>query len=352
MELTVSRGAVGTPAYMAPEQARDPHQGSVASDVYSLGATLLFAATGHPPYQGASVMDVLARLATEPPDLSGLPAELTGLVTACLERVPRARPTSAAILAQLGQFTESQVSSDQEHAYLPEPAMALIGEYQRNPQLGVDSGGGEHGDETTDASFTELPAGYKVRSRRKPGFSGRARAPPEQSAGPGWWRWLTAHLAWAGWVSVGAALVVGGVILGASLTSSGSTTPAPPPAPLTGCAAAADNGAPGHGAALCMAQVSGDAGTAFVVRGSGFAPQTPVTVTVTGLSPPPASTKIMDSTSPVRPVTAKNGTISVNVSQLFPASFPLGLFTVEVTGADGAHASTQFRVIPPSAPPN
>ena len=50
MELTVSRGAVGTPAYMAPEQARDPHQGSVASDVYSLGATLLFAATGHPPY--------------------------------------------------------------------------------------------------------------------------------------------------------------------------------------------------------------------------------------------------------------------------------------------------------------
>ena len=79
MDLTVSRGAVGTPAYMAPEQARDPHQASVASDVYSLGATLLFAATGHPPYAGASVMDVLARLANEPPDMSGLPAELADL---------------------------------------------------------------------------------------------------------------------------------------------------------------------------------------------------------------------------------------------------------------------------------
>ena len=74
---------------MAPEQARDTHEASVASDsVYLLGATLLFAATGHPPYQGATVMDVLARLATEEPDLSGLPDELTELISACM--APRA----------------------------------------------------------------------------------------------------------------------------------------------------------------------------------------------------------------------------------------------------------------------
>jgi hypothetical protein len=302
-------------------------------------------------------MDVLARLATEPPDTSGLPAELTELVTACMERVPRARPTSAAILAQLGQFTESQLSPTQEHAYLPEPAMALIGEYQRNPQLGIDLVSGEHGDETTDASFTELPAAYKVRSRRKPGFSGRGWPRPEKPeqpayAGPGWWRWLRAHLAWAGWASAGAALVIGGVILGASLTSSGSTGGAasgPPPAPSTGCGSAAQGGSSAHGPALCMVQVSGDSGTAFVVHGSGFAPQTPVTVTVTGIGLPPANINIMDSTSPIRPVTGKNGTLSLPVSQLFRAPFPLGLYTVQVTGADGAKASTQFRVIP-SAP--
>src|SRR5499427_10505685 len=81
VQLTVTRGALGTPAYMAPEQARDTRQATMASDIFSLGATLLYAATGHAPYQGETVMDVLVRLATEPPDMAGLPGELTDLVT-------------------------------------------------------------------------------------------------------------------------------------------------------------------------------------------------------------------------------------------------------------------------------
>src|SRR5215475_15687448 len=101
IQLTLTRGSVGTPAYMAPEQARDTRQATTASDVYSLGATILYAATGHGPYQGDSVMDVLVHLATEPPDLSGLPPDLSDVVLACLERDPRRRPTSASVLAYL-----------------------------------------------------------------------------------------------------------------------------------------------------------------------------------------------------------------------------------------------------------
>ena len=362
MDLTVSRGTVGTPAYMAPEQARDPHQASVASDVYSLGATLLFAATGHPPYAGASVMDVLARLATEPPDTSGLPAELADLIMACMERVPRARPTSSAMLAQLGLFTEAQaaggVDSAEEHGYLPAPAMALIGEYQRSPVFATIAPAPEaRGEESTAASLPELPAAYKPRrkaGRGRPGQerkTGRGRPGQEHPADArsGWRQWLRTHLGWVGWTAVGAALVVGGVILGASLTSSGSSLgSSPPPPPPTACRS---SGPVSQGPVVCMVQASGNPGTTFVVHGTGFAPRTPVTVAITGVGPPPTSANIMAGTATIKPVTGQDGTLSFTVNRLFTSQFPLGLFTVEVTGSHGAQASTQFMVIPASVRP-
>jgi hypothetical protein len=332
----------------------------VASDVYSLGATLLFAATGHPPYAGASAMDVLARLATEPPDASGLPAELADLIMACMERVPRARPTSSAMLAQLGLFTEGQafggIDPAEEHAYLPAPAMALIREYQISPQFATVAPAHEaRGEESTSASFTELPAAYKPPRRRKLG-RGRSRQEHPVDAGSGWRQWLRTHLTWVGWTAVGAALIVAGVILGASLSSSGSPPGgvSPPPAPLTVCGPSGPVRAPGqpsNAPVVCMVQASGDPDTTFVVHGTGFDPRVPVTVTMTGVGPPPASANIMDSTATIKPVTSQDGTLSFTVNRLFPTPFPLGLFTVEVTGYHGAKVSTQFVVIPGSAPP-
>src|SRR5436309_5988805 len=162
MGRTTSRGAVGTPAYMAPEQARDTREASVASDVYSLGATLLFAATGHPPHAGASVMDVLARLATEEPDLSGLPGELSEVTTACLHRLPRHRRTSRAMLVQLAIFPLTQAAPANAYSSLPEQVMALIAEYQRSPQIGpLGESDRERAEDATSASYTELPASYK-----------------------------------------------------------------------------------------------------------------------------------------------------------------------------------------------
>jgi serine/threonine protein kinase len=330
MGVSTSRGTVGTPAYMAPEQARDTQQASAASDVYALGATLAFAATGHPPYQGDTVMDVLARLATEEPDLSGLPGELTELIAACLQRVPRDRPTSSAMLARLGQFTETRPGA---HSYLPDAAMALIAQYQRNPLLASGQPRQEDtGGDGTSASYTELPASYQPKkSPRRP----RGRR-----------RWVKAHLAWIGWVSVGAALVVGGVILGASLTGNSNPTGLPPLAPLTVCGTQA---VAGH--MLCMNRSQGDPAADFIVEGHGFPPGQPVVVKLSEVSPPPGNNALLSTTSTFRPVTTTSGTFKALISQLYPGSLQPGLFTVQVTAPGGSHAQTNFMVIPPGAPP-
>jgi serine/threonine protein kinase len=339
MGVTTSRGAVGTPAYMAPEQARDTHQASAASDVYALGATLLFAATGHPPYQGASALDVLARLATEEPDLSGLPDELTDLITACLQRLPRERPTSPVMLARLGPFSETRPGG---HSYLPEEAMALIAQYQANPLLAAGRPDADDSGDATSASFTELPASYQPKPR-----SQASRRRPA-----GWRRWVRTHLAWVGWVSVGAALVVGGVILGASLTSSGSPglvtgqgQQPPPIAPQTVCGS---EDVTSH--MLCMNKSQGYPTTAFMVEGQHFPPGRHVTIMLSEVGPPPGQKLLLNITSAVKPVIAANGTFKVPVSQLYGRSLQPGLITVQVTAPGGSPIQTQFMVFPTNAP--
>jgi hypothetical protein len=282
-------------------------------------------------------MDVLARLATEEPDLSGLPGELTELIAACLQRVPRDRPTSSAMLARLGQFTETGPGAAGEHSYLPDPAMALIAQYQRNPLLAAGQPRPEDiAADATSASYTELPASYQPRPRRQ-----RAPRPPA-----GWRRWVKAHLAWVGWVSVGAALVVTGVILGASLSSSGSPPVSgpgqPPPPPQTVCGS---QDVASH--MLCMNQSQGDPNATFVVEGQNFPPGQPVTVSLSEIDP--QNQTLIDVTSTFKPVTAANGTFKVRVSQLYSGSLKLGLFTVRATAPGGIQAQTQFMVLPSGA---
>src|SRR5262249_8009879 len=187
IELTVTRGAVGTPAYMAPEQARDTRQASIASDMFSLGATVAFAATGTAPYQGETVMDVLVKLATEPPDLSGLPAGLTGIATACLARSPRQRPTSAALLDQLGHFAAA-AGGRSAHAYLPAPAMAVISGYQHGPRQAARAAGRNGAGEDTSGGTGEETSGSEVDTSGRGGddvSGGTGGGGRRRSGGPG-----------------------------------------------------------------------------------------------------------------------------------------------------------------------
>ncbi|MEU8758043.1 bifunctional serine/threonine-protein kinase/ABC transporter substrate-binding protein [Streptomyces sp. NPDC048659] len=102
--LTATDAMIGTPGFLAPEQARAPGAGEVgpASDVFSLGCVLAYALTGRRPFGTGPVAAVVYRTVHEEPDLDGLPPALLPLVTACLAKDPAARPAAAGVRDRLG----------------------------------------------------------------------------------------------------------------------------------------------------------------------------------------------------------------------------------------------------------
>ncbi|OII61832.1 serine/threonine protein kinase [Streptomyces sp. CC53] len=94
--LTSTGVSVGSPGYMSPEQILGKAGGQGvdgATDVFSLGAVLAFAATGVPPFSGDSSAALLYKVVHEEPELApGLAGTLRELVAACLAKDPAARP--------------------------------------------------------------------------------------------------------------------------------------------------------------------------------------------------------------------------------------------------------------------
>ncbi|MFF7448078.1 MULTISPECIES: protein kinase [unclassified Streptomyces] len=95
---TATGAAVGTPQFMAPEQAV-AGEITPATDVFALGQTAAFAALGEPLYGDGPAATVLYRIVHEEPDLSRLPEALRPLLTRCLARDPRERATLSEVVA-------------------------------------------------------------------------------------------------------------------------------------------------------------------------------------------------------------------------------------------------------------
>jgi serine/threonine protein kinase len=92
---------IGSPGYMSPEQVLGYDIG-LASDMFSLGAVLTFAATGHGPFGSGSPGALMYRLVNAPAKLDDVPGELRPLVGRCLAKHPGDRPTAGELLAEVG----------------------------------------------------------------------------------------------------------------------------------------------------------------------------------------------------------------------------------------------------------
>ncbi|MFF4410318.1 serine/threonine-protein kinase [Streptomyces sp. NPDC001404] len=161
--LTRTHEFVGTPAYVAPESAEGRPQTS-AVDIYGAGILLYELVTGHPPFAGATALEVLHQhLSAEPRRPTTVPEPLWTVIERCLSKRPEVRP-SAENLARALRVVASGVgvhaSPAEAEAALgvaallaPDPQPATV------PGTGLGTGAGLPGSGDADPTQVLLPTG-------------------------------------------------------------------------------------------------------------------------------------------------------------------------------------------------
>jgi hypothetical protein len=99
--LTQAGLVIGSPGFMSPEQA-EGYEVGMATDIFSLGAVLAFAATGEGPFGAGTTAALLYRVVHGTPGLARVPAEVRPLIERCLAKDPGQRPTAEGLLAEVG----------------------------------------------------------------------------------------------------------------------------------------------------------------------------------------------------------------------------------------------------------
>ncbi|MGW3651003.1 protein kinase domain-containing protein [Streptomyces sp. NPDC000878] len=146
--LTGDGDPIGHPGYMAPEQLHgDPV--TAATDVFSLGAVLAYAATGAQPFgvTGRSAIALRFRMVREEPYLEGVPRGVLDLVRDCLSKDPAQRPTPEQILRRTGVSADAVADGYERDTWLPGPLVARLGRHAVR-LLEVEAEAGTAGEET------------------------------------------------------------------------------------------------------------------------------------------------------------------------------------------------------------
>jgi outer membrane protein assembly factor BamB len=175
--LTRLGAAVGTPAFMSPEQATGQEH-DAAGDVFALAGVLVFAATGRAPFGHGQTQDLLYRVRYADPDLSGVPTALVPILAQCLDKNPFRRPATADLAARLHDGT-GHFADHLPDALLAEIARRATEVWHITPQRLPAP---------PRAEAAEAPPAA-VLSRRRLLLAGSGLAVGAVAAGAGAWAW-------------------------------------------------------------------------------------------------------------------------------------------------------------------
>ncbi|MDF3145186.1 MULTISPECIES: protein kinase [unclassified Streptomyces] len=125
--MTATGAMVGSPGFMSPEHVAGAGHVVAASDIFCLGASLCFAATGKGPFGDGPMAAVLYRISQVEHDLRDVPSQLRDLVAACLHQDPAARPDTR----ELERLLDDGGAPTGGPTPWPEPVQALIGVCER-----------------------------------------------------------------------------------------------------------------------------------------------------------------------------------------------------------------------------
>lgn len=119
--LTTTGRMIGTPPFMSPEQVASPRDVTPASDVFSLGSLLVFAAVGTGPFDADSPYITGYQVVYGTPDLDGVPEALLDIVERCLDKDPATRPELTDIHRMLQALPESDATGSPETGQSTQP---------------------------------------------------------------------------------------------------------------------------------------------------------------------------------------------------------------------------------------